>query len=129
MQKEIIIVSIILAIMIIFLTLLQGYTNRAIETMNNKLERLYGIAKDNSDDREKVNEMSDEIDSEWKDINGKMSFFLEHTELEKISTSIVAMEEYFELGNNEDALVEIAKCKYILKHLQEKSTFSFSNLF
>ena len=47
----------------------------------------------------KTNDLNSEIknlDENWTDINNKMSFYIEHDELEKVNTSLVKIKSYIE---------------------------------
>ena len=129
MQKEIIVVSIILIIMTVFSITVGKYTNETIKLMHDDLEQLLELVDKNSDNIETIKKLAEEIYYKWRDTNKILSLFLEHNELEKITTSVTTMKKYLEVGDNKEAVVEIEKCKYILDHLKEKSTFSFMNLF
>ena len=69
------------------------------------------------------------MEDEWKIINKKTSFYLEHDELEKVNSSMVKFKSFFELGEYSEAIPELENCKYILRHIKDKESLNPINLF
>ena len=89
MRKEIIIVFII--IIMIFATdiLTQNFTKKSISLINEKLDNIKtSIINNETND---LNSEITDLDENWTDINNKMSFYIEHDELEKVNTSLVIL--------------------------------------
>ena len=127
MRKEIIIVLII--IIIIFATdiLTQNFTKNSISLINEKLDNIKTTIINNE-----TNDLNSEIknlDENWTDINNKMSFYIEHDELEKVNTSLVKIKSYIEFEEYSEAVPELEECKYILDHIKEKQRLKIINLF
>ena len=127
MRKEIIIVFII--IIMIFATdiLTQNFTKKSISLINEKLDNIKTTIINNE-----TNDLKSEIknlDENWTDINNKMSFYIEHDELEKVNTSIVKIKSYIEFEEYSEAVPELEECKYILDHIKEKQRLKIINLF
>lgn len=127
MRKEIIIVFII--IIMIFATdiLTQNFTKKSISLINEKLDNIKTTIINNE-----TNDLNSEIknlDENWTDINNKMSFYIEHDELEKVNTSIVKIKSYIEFEEYSEAVPELEECKYILDHIKEKQRLKIINLF
>lgn len=127
MRKEIIIVLII--IIIIFATdiLTQNFTKKSISLINEKLDNIKTTIINNE-----TNDLNSEIknlDENWTDINNKMSFYIEHDELEKVNTSLVKIKSYIEFEEYSEAVPELGECKYILDHIKEKQRLKIINLF
>ena len=127
MRKEIIIVFII--IIIIFATdiLTQNFTEKSICFINNKLDNIKTAVNNNEVDN--LNSEIEELDENWLDINNKMSFYIEHDELEKVNTSLVKIKSYIEIEEYNEAIPEITECKYILEHIKEKQRLKIINVF
>lgn len=127
MRKEIIIVFII--IIMIFATdiLTQNFTKKSISLINEKLDNIKTSIINNE-----TNDLNSEIknlDENWTDINNKMSFYIEHDELEKVNTSLVKIKSYIEFEEYSEAVPELEECKYILDHIKEKQRLKIINLF
>lgn len=160
MQKEIIIVSVILIIMFVLNGVTTAYTTKEIDSVGSGLEdvatlaieelniqkedekdsvgrdsegdssNMKGESDDEADDISKrAKEKIEHLNDDWNMINKKLAYYIEHDELEKISSSMVTIKEYIILENYEEAVPEIKKCIFILEHLEEKGTFSIVNLF
>lgn len=132
MKKELIVVITILIIAVLVNFFVDRYTDRSISSLNTKLEAVANMANEiNSENGEQDTVVTDfkNVSEEWEKVKSKMAFYIEHDELEKVSTSIVAIEEFLKLGSYDDAIPEIKKCMFILEHIKEKQSFSIINLF
>ena len=127
MRKEIIIV--LLIIVIIFATdiITQNFTKNSISVMNEKLDNIKTYVINN--DINNLNLEIKDLNEKWTDINNKMSFYIEHDELEKVNSSLVKFKSYIELEEYSEAVPEIDECKYILDHIKEKQSLKIINLF
>ena len=127
MRKEIIIV--LLIIVIIFATdiITQNFTKNSISVMNEKLDNIKTYVINN--DINNLNLEIQDLNEKWTDINNKMSFYIEHDELEKVNSSLVKFKSYIELEEYSEAVPEIDECKYILDHIKEKQRLKIINLF
>lgn len=127
MRKEIIIV--LLIIVIIFATdiITQNFTKNSISVMNEKLDNIKTYVINN--DINNLNLEIKDLNEKWTDINNKMSFYIEHDELEKVNSSLVKFKSYIELEEYSEAVPEIDECKYILDHIKEKQRLKIINLF
>lgn len=127
MRKEIIIV--LLIIVIIFATdiITQNFTKNSISVMNEKLDNIKTYVINN--DINNLNLEIKDLNEKWTDINNKMSFYIEHDELEKVNSSLVKFKSYIELEEYSEAVPELEECKYILDHIKEKQRLKIINLF
>ena len=79
--------------------------------------------------KEKLKEKIEMMQRDWKKINKKTAFYIEHDELEKVNTSMTKFNSYFELEEYTEAIPELENCQYILNHIKEKESMQFINLF
>ena len=127
MYKEIII-SVIVVVAIIGIDLIaQQNTKNNIGFIISELEELKENIK--KEDKEKVNEKMDMLNSEWEEIYNKMAIYIEHDELEKVKTNMVALEGFIEVEDYETGINELNKSVYVLQHIAEKYDFSIVNVF
>lgn len=134
MQKEILIVVIIVVAIITLNYITTSYTRNGFEQVNSKLDAIKNIGNEllNEEKEENVTLISEKIkdlEDEWKIINKKTSFYLEHDELEKVNSSMVKFKSFFELGEYSEAIPELENCKYILRHIKDKESLNPINLF
>ncbi len=142
MQKEIIIVIVIVIIIISADVLTQKYTANSFTDINNQLDEIRIIGKEleeieklennslESQEKKKVlEEKIDNMQDDWRKINKRTAFYIEHDELEKVNASMTKFRSYFELEEYTEAIPELEDCKYILNHIKEKESMQFINLF
>lgn len=133
MKKELIIVIIIVIAIIIIDTITQSYTRDSFEKINNELEKIKEIIN-KIDDQEKnsqqeLQEKIKTMEEDWKIINRKTAFYIEHEELEKVNASMIKFKSYIQLEEYTEAIPELENCKYILDHIREKEKMQIINLF
>lgn len=133
MKKELIIVIIIVIAIIIIDTITQNYTRDSFEKINNELEKIKEIIN-KIDDQEKnsqqeLQEKIKTMEEDWKIINRKTAFYIEHEELEKANASMIKFKSYIQLEEYTEAIPELENCKYILDHIREKEKMQIINLF
>lgn len=133
MKKEFIIVIIIVIAIIIIDTITQNYTRNSFDKINNELEKIKEIIN-KIDDQEKnsqqeLQEKIKTMEEDWKIINRKTAFYIEHEELEKVNASMIKFKSYIQLEEYTEAIPELENCKYILDHIREKEKMQIINLF
>ena len=66
-------------------------------------------------------------------VNGKkhdkLAYFIEHDELEKVETDLVSIKSYIETQEYEQAVGELDKGAFVLKHIEDKYAFNLQNIF
>ena len=72
-----------------------------------------------------MNELKDNWDERYK----KLSYFIEHDELEKVETNLTAMNGYIEANNLEEVRSKIQETEFILKHIEKKYAVIIENVF
>lgn len=127
MFKEIVISIIVIIVIFTLDYFLQDYTKNSVETMTSKLEEL----KDNilAKNKEAVSNNVEDINNTWEDIQYKLSFFIEHDELEKVKTDFVALEGYIEVQDYNTSVNELNKSIFVLEHISDKYAFNLVNIF
>ena len=58
-----------------------------------------------------------------------LAFYLEHNELEKIETELTGLRASIETEEYDQAVNELDKAVYLLKHVDEKNRLSWKNIF
>ena len=134
MQKEILIVVIIVVAIITLNYITTSYTRNGFEQVNSKLDAIKNIGnellkEEKGENITLISEKIKDLEDEWKIINKKTSFYLEHDELEKVNSSMVKFKSFFELGEYSEAIPELENCKYILRHIKDKESLNPINLF
>lgn len=127
MKKELIICIGIMILIIIGNIITQNYTKECVFHMN---EKLYSLKEASINENESnVNCEIKEIEEKWKVVKQKLSYYLEHDELEKVETQIFNMKGLYEIEQYREIVPEIEKCVYILEHIRDKTTLNIKNIF
>lgn len=140
MKKELIIVIIIVIAIIILDAITHNYTKTNFAKINEQLEQIKEMSKNidkkekerKSDENSKQQELQEEIkimEENWKAINKKTAFYIEHEELEKVNASMIKFKSYIQLEEYTEAIPELENCKYILDHIRDKEAMQIINLF
>ena len=127
MYKEIIIVCIIVFAILVTDFITQNFTKESIKSIEDKLN----VIKEsiNNNESQNLNSQIKELEDKWAQIDNKMSFYIEHNELEKVNSSLVKFKSYIELEDYQEAITELEECKYILEHIKDKQRMQIINLF
>lgn len=129
MHKEWIICVIIIAFIIIGNILTQNYTKQSVETMNQKLENLKGNLIKEDVNKENVQTEMEDIMKDWKNRNGKLAYFIEHDELEKVETELTSLKANIGVEEYKQGVSDLDKSIFILKHIKEKFKLEIKNIF
>ena len=136
MLKETIICVIIVALIVFGNYKLQDYTDETVSEITGELSKIRedlledGILKNAEKiDNEKLKTDIEEIHNRWTDRNERLSYYIEHNELEKIDSAIVSLKSSSESGNYEDSVDQLEKTEFMLKNIQEKYALNLKNIF
>ena len=125
--KEYLIIIVILVI--VFVT--DYVTNkRLVEAVGWMKEEITSIENKISEKKEtEAQQEFYELEEKWKQETEKLSLFVEHDELEKVSTNIVIIESNFETDETDKVLENIAEVRFLLEHIEEKNQLKLKNIF
>lgn len=133
MKKEIIVCIIIVIAIIVGNIITQNYTVKSIGILSEELEELKKDVIEAEDNGEEVNEniknKKEEIKKEWENRHDKLAYFIEHDELEKVETDLTALNSFIETKEYAEAISELDKCVFVLKHIEDKYAFNLQNVF
>lgn len=77
---------------------------------------------------EAQNEFHD-LAEKWNKEVEKLSLFVEHNELEKVSSDIVLIKSNFDTNDTDELFQNIADLKFMLEHIEEKNQLKLKNIF
>lgn len=131
MWKEIIICIIIVTTITIGNNITQNYSLESIETLTSKLGELKVQMKEKKKniDNEKIQEKANNIFNEWTQRYDKLAYYIEHDELEKVETNLTSLKSCIETNSFSEAVNELDKCTFVLKHIKDKYMFNLQNIF
>ena len=84
--------------------------------------------KDNEIDSKVANKKIDDIHKEWDWNYDTLAYYIEHDELEKVTTQMRIIKADFESDLEEEVIPEIEEGIYILEHIKEKETLNLKNV-
>lgn len=128
MRETIIILSILI---IIFLGayITQQFLNNTADLLVSKLEDLKsGIEEGKKEEKEMI-EKTDEIYSEWEEINERWSVIVLHDEIDLIETSLIRMKSKIKTGEVQESMEDLDTSIFLIKHIKEKEKTSLKNIF
>ena len=131
MWKEIIICIIIVTTITIGNNITQNYSLESIETLTSKLGELKVEMKEKKKniDNEKIQEKANNIFNELTQRYDKLAYYIEHDELEKVETNLTSLKSCIETNSFSEAVDELDKCTFVLKHIKDKYMFNLQNIF
>lgn len=129
MFKELTISIVIVIAIVVLNNVTQAYTDKSVSETTKELEELRNdIIKTEKEHNDIVSELNDIYDK-WMEYHEKLSYYIEHNELEKAETQLTALKGYVEMGEYNVAVSELDKTIFILKRIQDKYDFALDNIF
>ena len=126
MFKEVMI-SIIIIVLIFSLDIItQTYTMASVAETSSELNNLKGKIENQNNN---LDIDIDKISNDWEKRRQKLSYFIEHDELEKVETNLTNIKSYIESAELNMAISSIDEAKFILEHIKEKNAFNLENIF
>lgn len=129
MKKELIIVIGIIILIIVSHICTQKYTVNFFNEIENEIDILKSEIYKNQPENNKINEQMEKILKKWEEKYDALAYYIEHDELEKVQTELVAANANIETGDYYKSIVELDKCKFILDHIKDKDSLELVNIF
>ena len=131
MQKEIIVCIFIIALIIVGNIVTQNYTVDSVESISNQLSDLKSDIFEEEDniERDSVKDKIKQIENNWESRHDKLAYYIEHDELEKVETNLTSLRSFIEANENSEAVSELDKSIFVLKHIEDKYAFNLQNIF
>ena len=129
MKRELIITTIIVIIIIISGIKTQSNTEKVVTKVSEKLENFKQDTIEDSKYEEEYNQTINEIYNNWMDNDNILSVYIEHNELEKVSTQLREIKGNIEASEIKESVGKIEACLSILDHIKEKQAFNIQNIF
>ena len=74
-------------------------------------------------------EKTDEIYSEWEEINERWSVIVLHDEIDLIETSLIRMKSKIKTGEIQESMEDLDTSIFLIKHIKEKEKTNLKNIF
>lgn len=129
MHKELII-SIVIIISIFALNYItQGYTDKTVNEVKEHLNSIKEELTKEEPDFEKAIIKADKAFEKWEELDDKMVLYIEHEEIEKVTTAITSTASFTKMKDEGQAVDSIDRCIYLLDYIDEREKFTLDNIF
>lgn len=129
MYKELVISLVIVVCIFALNYITQKNTDETVEAVTKNLEILRQDVIKEEPDKDIATRHCNEAYEKWEELDDKMAYYIEHDELEKVSTALTSIRSFVEIEEYGDAIESIDKCVYILDHIHERERFTLDNIF
>lgn len=125
-QKILLVIIIFIFILALDLILYFKTDNLIDDTLTDLSKIEKSLEKNNLEESKKKTE---DINKKWFKYENVLSFFIEHDEIEKVSTKMVIIKENTKNEEYNAALEDVVETKFILKHIKDKYNLTMKNIF
>lgn len=125
--REVIICAVVIITIVTINWFLQDYTKNSMSFIIGELEELKEDIM--QEDIERVENKMKQIKDDWHEKFKILAIFIEHDELEKVETDLVALEGFIEVEDYKTGINELNKSIFVLEHIADKYDFSLVNVF
>lgn len=129
MKKEIIIVVIIVILIFVGHILTQNYTKVFFDDISTELEKIEEKIYKDDIENSNLDKEIEHIQEKWKSKYDIFAYFIEHDELEKVETQLIAINANIRVKDYDKSIEELEKCKFILEHIKDKDSLKLVNIF
>ena len=129
MNKELIICVVIIILIIVGNAITQNYTRQNIQDISTALEKLEEELIVQEINWNNAKSHYYDIKKKWKDVKNIMSYFIEHDELEKVETNLVGLNSFIDMRDEKEAVAELNRAIFVLKHIEDKNNLNLRNIF
>ena len=132
LYKEIIFSIVIVVVVVVGNVVTQNYTHKSVKNTTTELEELKQelLSESNEDiDWDNAKEKFSVLQTEWRNSFEKLAYYIEHDELEKADTNLIGLKSYIDTQEEADAVSELEKSVFVLKHIEDKTRMNLKNIF
>ena len=129
MKKEIIIVVIIVILIFAGHIVTQNYTKVFFDDISTELEKIEEKIYKDDIENSNLDKEIEHIQEKWKSKYDIFAYFIEHDELEKVETQLIAINANIRVKDYDKSIEELEKCKFILEHIKDKDSLKLVNIF
>ena len=121
----------IIALIIVGNVVTQNYTVESVESLADQLSDLKSdiFKEEENIERDSIKDKIKQIEDNWESRHDKLAYYIEHDELEKVETNLTSLRSFIEAKENSEAVSELDKSIFVLKHIEDKYAFNLQNIF
>lgn len=129
MKRDLTIIITIIILIIIAHAITQVYTQNFFDSLSDDLKELENRIMEENISKEEAKQTIENIEGKWRNKYDIFAYFTEHDELEKVQTQLVSIKANIEMEQYNRAVDEIEKCRFILRHIENKDSLRLVNIF
>ena len=129
MRKEFIIIGGIIAFIIGMHAWSQWYVNIFFDGVIQDMDSIEKKILSNQFEEGELEKNIDLAMKKWKSRYDFYACFLEHDELEKVDNQLVCIKANIVVGDFDKGVEEIERCKFFLRHIEDKDSMRVVNIF
>ncbi len=129
MRKEFIIIISIILIMIIAHIITQNYSTSFFDSLSSDLSKIEERYFNNDYKEKELENEFDKVVEKWEKKYNFLACYIEHDELEKVRLQLVSIKANLMVEDYEKSIDEMEKCKFIMKHIEDKDSLRIINIF
>lgn len=129
MYKEIVIAIIVIIVVVTLDFSLQKYTKETIGEFSLELSNLERDIREKTLSSTEIKDKTNQLYDKWLEHHEKLVYYIEHDELEKVESNFTAGKSFIESEKYSDAMSELEKTSFVLKHIEDKYAFNLENIF
>lgn len=129
MYKELVICIIIIIAILVLNTITENFTHESVSSLTDQLIELKNEITEENIEKDEIKAKVNNIYSNWNDKYNVLAYYIEHNELEKVETNLVLLSSAIETGEYSDVVAKLNEDIFVLRHIHEKNSFDFKNIF
>ena len=128
MFKEIFICILILSMIFVGNYITQSYTLKSVNEISSNLVEIKDEMQKENIESKKVNDKIGEMSNNLERRHDKLSYYIEHNEIEKLETELTSLKSYVEVEQYDEAINEIDRALILLNHIKDKYEFNMKTV-
>lgn len=128
MLKEIFICILILSMIFVGNYITQSYTSKSVSEISNELIEIKDEIQIENIENKKVIDKIGEMNTNLEKKHDKLSYYMEHNEIEKLETELTSLKSYVEVEQYDEAINEIDRALFLLNHIKDKYEFNLKTI-
>lgn len=128
MFKEMFICILILSMIFVGDYITQSYTSKSVNEISSKLTEIKDEMQKENMEIKKVNDKIGEMSNNLEKNHDKLSYYIEHNEIEKLETELTSLKSYVEVEQYDEAINEIDRALFLLNHIKDKYEFNMKTV-
>ena len=76
-----------------------------------------------------ANKDAEKLYNDWQEFEGKAAYYVEHNELEKVSSKVGLIKKTIEIDETDLTVEYLEEIKFLLDHIYDKDKLRLKNIF